>query len=587
MLWNNAAAKRYQFALYIIGALASSGIAARLAVRSPLNPAAFILWIVALAALLLGAWLEDRQAVHQPLPRLGGQRMPVLETAALICLTLLAFGLRAYDLAHHPAPFHGDEGEMGLIALRILRGEPVAPFATGWLDHPTLFHYLQAASLAVWGSNEVGLRMLSALWGAAGIPLLYLLGRVGWGRIAGFTAAWLLTVSHLHIHFSRIGLNNIHSVAAMVALMLLYACAYEHTTPRRTLLYTSAGLVIGLSQYLYFGSRLLPVLSVPLLWWLWRAGRANLRNIGTLVAAFVAACAPLGWFYVKHPQTFTSRSLGVNLLSERNVKETLGPSARLPADLLPLLQHQIARHIGFFTGDGDRSTFYAPELAPFDPLTLALFWTGLIATGAYICRYHDRALLCWFGLGVLVAGILTTNPPYAPRLLLIVPAVCLLGGVVVERAWQLARGTRGTGPRHIAALFVAAAALTLTLAVNVRTYFVDYPRITGGLVPITVAREMMAEPRADAVFFVGPPHIFANHGTIQFVAGAAEPRDLDSIDQIAAARRAGQSVLVVAVPQRAAELDAIQQQFPGGTRTTHTDPLGRMIYAAYRIPAGR
>ncbi|HSH80319.1 MAG TPA: glycosyltransferase family 39 protein [Herpetosiphonaceae bacterium] len=584
MLWINAAAKRYQFALYIMGALASSGTAAWLAVRSPLNPAAFMLWIVALAALLLGAWLEDRRVAHQPLPRLGGQRMPVLETAALICLTLLAFGLRAYDLAHYPAPFHGDEGEMGLMALRILEGRPLPPFGIGWADLPTLFYYLQAASLAVWGRNEVGLRMLSALWGASCIPLIYMLGRAGWGRVAGFTAAWLLTVSLLHIHFSRMALSNVHSTTTMIALMLLYALAYEGTTGQRTLLYAGAGLVAGLSQYLYYGSRLLPVVSVPLLWWLWCDKRANLGNIGTLAAAFVVAYAPLGWFFVNHWSAFTNRSLTVSVLSEQNVQHTLGPSATLPADLLQLLRHQLARTAGFFLGAGERSTFYSSELASFDPFTLTLFWLGLLAALAYIRRYHDRALLAWLGLGVLLAGVLTLDPPSAQRLVLIVPAVCLLGGVFVNRVWHMV--LRGRLPRwqQVAPLVVAAA---VTLALNVHTYFVDYPRITDGLVPITIAREMMAEPRSETVFFAGPPRMYANHGTIQFVAGAADPQELNNINQVVVAHQAGKGVLVVAVPERAAELDAIQQQIPGGTRTTHTDVLGRMICTAYRIPPER
>lgn len=43
----------------------------------------------------------------------------------------LAFALRAYDLQHYPPPVHGDEGEMGMLALRVLDGDGLPPFATG------------------------------------------------------------------------------------------------------------------------------------------------------------------------------------------------------------------------------------------------------------------------------------------------------------------------------------------------------------------------------------------------------------------------------------------------------------------------
>jgi len=45
--------------------------------------------------------------------------------------TVLAFALRAYGLQHYPPPVHGDEGEMGMLALRVLDGDGLPPFATG------------------------------------------------------------------------------------------------------------------------------------------------------------------------------------------------------------------------------------------------------------------------------------------------------------------------------------------------------------------------------------------------------------------------------------------------------------------------
>jgi hypothetical protein len=66
-----------------------------------------------------------------------------------------------------------------------------------------------------------------------------------------------------------------------------------------------------------------------------------------------------------------------------------------------------------------------------------------------------------------------------------------------------------------------------------------------------------------------------------------EPQDFEGAEQVVALRENGQRVLLVAVPERAAELDALAQQFPGGSRTTRVDSLGRLIGAAYRFPPVR
>lgn len=71
-----------------------------------------------------------------------------------------------------------------------------------------------------------GLRLLSVLFGAFCAPLVYRMGRLAWGRVAGLAAGGLLSISHLHIHYSRIALNNIESVWFMILLMLLFFHAH-------------------------------------------------------------------------------------------------------------------------------------------------------------------------------------------------------------------------------------------------------------------------------------------------------------------------------------------------------------------------
>ena len=240
--------------------------------------------------------------------------------AVVVALTLLALALRLYQLGAFLPPMHGDEGEMGLLAFLARYGpasglspQPLPPFSTAFLDHPTLFHYLQVLPLLLFGDTITALRTLSAVVGALCAPLIYLVGRLGWGRIAGFTAGWLLAVSHLHIHYSRIALNNIETVWFVILLIALLALLYETqqhqgssrsagvarlcavgpacradgaifsypahhdrtsaassplSIPPLTLL-IAIGLVTGLGQYFYFGSRLMPILAAILLFVLW------------------------------------------------------------------------------------------------------------------------------------------------------------------------------------------------------------------------------------------------------------------------------------------------------------------------------
>ena len=131
----------------MIGALAllCSVAATWISVRDEFSITAYALWLLALPLAVVAALHHDRvdPGAWRSLAARARRPAVALELMALAGVTAVAFVLRAYDLAHFPPAMHGDEGEMGMLALRVLdRKEPLAPFGTYFLDHPSLFHYI-------------------------------------------------------------------------------------------------------------------------------------------------------------------------------------------------------------------------------------------------------------------------------------------------------------------------------------------------------------------------------------------------------------------------------------------------------------
>jgi hypothetical protein len=203
------------------GLLSAGGAAYVAAVYGDPNPAAIVLWLLSIFLFLVSGVLHDRKS-HLWRRLLTAAQFDRYDWLAMAML------LRTYRLDASLPAIHGDEGEMGMYARLALfgpggeRGEsPLPYFRTAFLDHPTLFHFVQAAALALFGNTMYSLKLLSAIVGALCAPLIYVIGRIGWGRAAGLTAAWLLAVSHLHIQYSRIALNNIETVWFVIFFVVL------------------------------------------------------------------------------------------------------------------------------------------------------------------------------------------------------------------------------------------------------------------------------------------------------------------------------------------------------------------------------
>lgn len=584
------------------GAVVCSILAAIVSIRPGTNLLAFALWATAVSFITIGAWRHDNlqfslrtrlaQLRHRPL---------ALEIGGVLLLTLFALALRAWDLAHYPPVIHGDEGEMGVFALNILKGTYYPIFGTSpYFGLPYLFNYLQAGSLALFGRDEVGLRMLSALFGTACVPYLYLLGRIGWGRLGGAVAGWLMSVSHLHIHYSRMAAIFIPSVFCMILVLLLLAYLNERALAQRTstpagtgqempvtpyvemTLCVAIGLVIGFGQYFYYASRVIPIIAAPIILYLLIHKRISFRQVILIGLAVVVAYAPLAAHYVTNPIAFFGRLSDVSVFREGGVKHTLGPNAVLPRDLVPLLNLQLRRILGLFVRGGDAGSFYTPQFPAFDLLTSLLLWLGVGVALTRARRYHEFAALVWLGLGIILGGVFTIDAPSAQRLLIVIPAVYLLGGICVARSWQLITKLTRVQLR-LAALPLLAIAAGWGLLTNYTIYFGEYARLASGSHPIVIARELLKQPQPYEAYLMSTPVMFPDHGTIKFAADGIPLHNLETVDELPPPGLSTKSTLIIALAHRVNDLKAIETRYPGGVETTYKDALDRIVYVTYRI----
>jgi mannosyltransferase len=188
-------------------------------------------------------------------PALSAARLAV---SAPWLLTAAAVAVRLYRLDREPLWF--DEAYTALsIVLPIgtiltrLRGEGNAP----------LYYILMHVWTSVFGDGEYALRLVSALVGAAAVPVLYWVGTRMFSRRAGLIAAALAVISPLHIHYSQEA--RMYPLVPPLALLVLYGLYRLLTAPTRPafvgfVLAAVAGLYVH-----YFFLFLLPLAGCALL----------------------------------------------------------------------------------------------------------------------------------------------------------------------------------------------------------------------------------------------------------------------------------------------------------------------------------
>jgi 4-amino-4-deoxy-L-arabinose transferase-like glycosyltransferase len=369
-----------------------------------------------------------------------GNRLPLLG------LILLATFLRLHSLDDLPPALDRDEAFNGLDALRLPQSDGPRIFFPANNGREPLHIYLQATSLALFGSRPWSLRLASALAGIITVPLLYVFvrevmdrSRRSW-QIAVLAAA-IITVSYWHLNFSRIAFRAIYMVPLLILTFWLFWHGWRQKQFRFSVL---AGVTFGLSLYTYLPVRLIPLIIAGfVLFELAMIALAKIMTVSdwlflvkgsviTLIVGFLVF-APLGLYFGRHPDVFLGRSEEVSIT-------TLSRKEDVP--LPTLLLTNLASTGRMFIDQGHNN----PVLnMPGRPALNILAITGLLigtAVTLFQLKRPGYALLLIWLLVMLIPTIASDEPAHPMRAIGALPVVVTLVAVGLEQIpeWLSGRG---------------------------------------------------------------------------------------------------------------------------------------------------
>jgi hypothetical protein len=582
-----------------------------------------LLWISSLVLFFFAfvpppnPWPATQRAAHTLKRAIRGNHQHAAELALVVGLILVGLYLRAWNLGHIPANLSGDEGTQGLWAVDVLKGGLRNPFSTGWYTVPTMSFFAQAASLRLFGDSVAGLRTLSALIGTATLIFSYLFARRNLGRRVGLFTLAALTFNHYHIHYSRLGSNQIADPFFAVLTLWLFTEGLRRTTikdpktengrtitTRATGWFLAAGLTLGLGWYGYFGSRVTVLVLAAYLFTQAILKRGflgrNSRSLALMTVIAVMAVSPLILHYSDSPQDLSARFNQVNFF--RWLDNEL---ARPDHDsVFSLVVRQAWRSISAFNYTLDPTFWYGARIPLLDFVSGILFVLGLAVALSQWRRSIMRLILFGFGFAIIFGWVLTENPPSSMRMVIISPVVALLVALGLDRLIVLARWSVGGSREQWN--WIAAALLAVAALLNVYYYFVVYTParfygnptaetatvfahyVHNGSMAGRFVSDVETDPAQDGkpfVYFYGPPFLYYDFGTIEFIARDVPGRNVPPKDEEPEllTQVSGPTVFLV-LPERLDELPDIKARHPYGQLFEfHSDANGRLLFVVYEV----
>ena len=373
-----------------------------------------ILWIAGIALLLCSAFFGSHSLWGvSSAPRLP--RWPTWEMALLAVLFVLALLSRVWNLRNFPDNIYPDEIMTGTVATQSYLSPTTPPsvFSTLWsgIDLPALWFWFVAVFLKLGGTSLAMLRLPGALFGAATVISLYALLRGTWGRYAAIAGSTIMAFSVSNVHYSRLALNNIVTQFFWATCFVFLSRALRSRRPSDWAL---AGLSAGLSEYFYYGTRLLPFILAMFIVFLlavhWKHARQYAGGFLLLAGSYFVGFGPLLLHFIRNPNLYLGRGASL-LIWSPHIPISFADFHRAWKTIWPVLSENL---LGISTHTSQDIIFYGPLLLPAE--------SALLVLGVALLLWHWRRPAAFLtlasGLGVLlVGGTLVAYPNSVPPLI--------------------------------------------------------------------------------------------------------------------------------------------------------------------------
>ncbi|MFQ5578568.1 MAG: hypothetical protein ACE5G8_16440, partial [Anaerolineae bacterium] len=455
---------------------------------------------------------------EKPPPGLA-RRLTSPPAVALLCILLLAFGLRLWQFNSLPFGVWYDEAEAGLQARRWLADPFYKPPFYAPINVSGQFLLLYSLALRTISDTVQGLRVVSVLFGVAGAAAAYLFGRRLNGPLFGLSLAFFLAVMRWDINFSRIAMTGIDA-PFFEFISLYYLLKLRQEGRLRDAAFVGLGLGLGLSFYTAFRLFALTAALFAVGWGaarLWRrrgTGRAWWGRVaaagGMLLLGVWVALMPVAQHALRRPDSYWSRVRTTSIVTRRD-----------DPNLARALRNSLGKHLAMFHLAGDKNGRHNLPGAPMlDPAMGVLMVLGIGLALKNIKKPAPLFFLLLFP-AALSGGVFSLDfeAPQSLRTIAVLPAVAYFCALPVQALAAEARTAFRPWPARPLWL-VAALAGVYILRLNAGMYFGpqahDFSAWNAFSTPETITGRRMAQLGPGYDFYLSP--FLLNHPTVRFLS---------------------------------------------------------------------
>jgi hypothetical protein len=395
----------------------------------------------------------------------------------------------------------------------------------------------------------------------------------------------MIALSYWHLNWSRYGVRAI-LVPLFAALTFAFLSRGLRDGDRGA--FVLCGISLGLSLYTYEAARLLPVLVIlgcaAAVWQRRSITRRDWANVLILCVVALMVFAPLGIYFVRHPDTLTHRMEQVIV-----TQEAQGAIGKLQA-----IVDRTIKALRSFAIEGDRTPYSTiPGRPSLNPFFSALFLLGIAVSIVRVREPPYLFLLAWLVVMTIPAALAGSGPS-AKRAIGALPAVALLIAVGALSPLELLRRcTAGRSAEWLPAAWacIVAGGFMYSGVATYRDYFVRWASNPGLFTHFELGISAIGEyagglPRDERIY-ISPE--LPMHPSIRFHSGLREDiRGYNGRQCLVLPEPAATGTTYLIVPRKDGKsLPLLERYLPQGRVVDRGGyHRGDPYFLAYGIPAG-